>query len=625
MYKFPSLKGKGDVITHVLGLDTEAYTTGEPFMVCMSDGNELEPAQVIPQLLKQYACEHIAVYNLKYDSGAILYHVPQEVLFLLWERNVAQWGDIRLEYIPHKFLGLSQGKKKWVKIWDIAQYYKMSLDKAGQRYLGRGKVDLETKSFTPQYVAKHRKDIKGYCVEDAKLCSELANFLVRKLKEFGIRTTALYSGAALSFRYFADRVPIVTCWRYWKQHPLLLKCATDAYAGGKFEITGRGSVHAWEYDLVSAYPCEIAQLANIELARVVESKSYVPDAYYGFLRCRIRNPKCVHSPCGPMLGPVRVYPSGDFFQCITKAEYEYCIESGCKVDILEGWWLMIPRATFPYHDTVMELFALKSKYKALGDPMLTTVAKVMSNSFYGKAVQAIEDWRGRIVCGPGWNPIYGAVITANTRIKVCRIQNALKDKCLAVHTDSVITTEPLSPELVQNSLGGFAFVDEGPCTIVACGQYCIGHKDAFKGFVPLPGDTWPKVLERNARKMKFRYPVMRVASWVDRVSKGHVDGINVFSNDEKEIDLNADVKRTWLRKVTGKDLLGPVEQSLHRPLVGTVLLIGGKYEQAIHSNTARFSSQCSCRQRTFRRTALRSPLYCTIASLCLCFAISFHC
>jgi hypothetical protein len=215
----------------------------------------------------------------------------------------------------------------------------------------------------------------------------------------------------------------------------------------------------------------------------------------------------------------------------------------------------------------MELFALKSKYKKLGDPMLTTVAKVMSNSFYGKCVQAIEDWKGRHVCGPGWNPVYGAVITANTRIKVCRIQNALRDKCLAVHTDSVITTEPLASELIEDTLGGFAFVEEGPCTIVACGQYCLGSKDAFKGFVPKPGDTWPKLLEQHHNQTKFRYPVLRVDSWVDRVSKGHGDGINVFRDDEKEIDLNADVKRTWLRKVRGGDLLGPVEQSYHRPLV----------------------------------------------------------
>jgi hypothetical protein len=546
----------------LLGLDTEAYTTGQPFMVCMSDGTEFAPEEMPGALLDRYPGEDISVYNLKYDSGALLYHMPTECKIELWIKNVTHWGPVKVEYIPHKCLTFTR-KKDRIRIWDVSQYFSMSLDKAAHKYLGTGKADMETKRFTVAFVKKHRERIKTYCVQDAKLCADLGTFLVGKLSEFGIRSTALYSSASLSFRYFADRSRVVTAWRYWKHYPGLMKAAIDSYEGGKFEVTGRGSFEGYEYDLVSAYPCEIARLADITFAEVVNTREYVPEALYAFLRCRIVNPGGVHIPCGIMLRNVRVYPVGEFYITVTKAEYDYMRECGLHVDILEGFWLKVPSVKHPYAATVAELFKLKSAYKGK-DAMLYEVSKRMLNSYYGKMVQCIENWKSQVVAGPGFNPMYASIITANTRIKMCRIQNALGPKCLAVHTDSVITTEPLAPEVVTDELGAFGFVEQGPGLIVACGQYALGSKEAYKGFAPRGNDCWRTLLERHATEDHFSYPVLRVESWVEATAKGHFDKVNYFEDCTKLIDLNGDTKRTWLRTVKGRDLLGPVEQSEHR-------------------------------------------------------------
>jgi len=577
-YRKPELDNKGKDIPSLLGLDTEADETGRPFLLCLSDGKHYTDFKEIPfLLLEKYAGYHIAVYNLKYESGAILYYLPPDTLHELWLKTEAaierEGKKIKFTYIPHKMLSIETGRgkgRKAVKIWDICQYYAMSLNKASQIYLGKQKIDIETKKFTKEYREKNFSQILKYCIQDAVLCAELGNFLIHKLKEFGIRTTALYSSASLSFRYYADRTNIVTSWRLWQNHKKLLKMGIDSYQGGKFEITARGAFKGYEYDITSAYPYEIMNLADISFARIEYSRNVPTDAYYGFIRCKVFNPSGLYIPCGIMADNVRVYPSGEIYTTITLSEYKYMTEDlRLDIEIIEGAFLILKNIKFPYKTVTEELFALKAKYKVQGDKMLTNVSKLMLNSFYGKTVQMIENWEGFFNAGAGWNPLYGSIITANCRIKVCRIQNLLKKKCLAVHTDSVITLEPLPPEMLKGGIGEFEFVEEGEGLLVACGQYCIGEKEAYKGFDPLPGDNWRKLLQENSKKTSFEYPIIRVNSWVDRVAKGYFEGFNLFEDTFKVIDLNVDRKRIWKPGITGSYLLNNLEYGLPRIFVDT--------------------------------------------------------
>jgi len=571
-YLFPKLHSKGEEITSLLGLDSEALTTGKPFLFCMSDGQKLIPPEEGEEIglsclrwLLTYIKADIAVYNLKYDSGAVLYGLPSDNLLELWEKTFTtvkmDKRRIRLEYIPHKALFILEGKKIRIRLWDISQFFASSLDSAANRYLGRRKLDIDTKAFTPTIVKRRLNEITKYCLQDAVLCADLGIFLVAKLKEFGIRTTSLYSSASLSFRYFADNAPkIVTSWRLWKNYRESLRYAVDSYEGGKFEITARGSFHGYEYDLSSAYPCEIAALVDISLAEVVKDRKYRSDAYYGFIRVKVHN-HGRHIPCGLMRNNVRIYPNGDFYLTITKGELDYLREIGVDVDILSGYWIIVGSRHYPYRDTVGQLFKLKSAYKGK-DAMLYEVSKRMLNSFYGKTVQMIDNYKGEVVAGIGWNPLYGSIITANTRIKMARLQNLLGERCLAVHTDSVITLDPLPPETVTGRLGELDFVEQGEGILLACGQYEIGEKAAYKGFRPLDGDNWRQILEANPHSAIIDYPVVRVESWIEALSKGHINTTNVFCEETKKINLNADTKRTWKRRIVARDLLTRLEQSL---------------------------------------------------------------
>jgi hypothetical protein len=572
VFRKPDFSRKGALIKFIKGLDTEAYDTGEPFLCCFEDGGEVDlkdfPACFFerPELVNQ----HYGVYNLKYDSGAILYYLPKEILKELWEIGFVshEYKNVKyhIEYIPHKSLVVKKGFRNYIRVWDIAQYYKMSLEKASFRYLGKHKDDIETKSFSRTYVKKNIDKIRKYCRMDAVLVSELANYLKDKLAEFGIKTSALYSGASLSLRYYADRGSICTAYRFFKQKAELVKFAMDAYEGGKFEVTARGYYPlAYEYDITSAYPSEIMRLLDLTIARVEYGRKYRPDADYGFLKVIIDNTPGKYLPCGIKRKQLRIYPAGVYSLNCTKQEYDFITgELNIDVTIIAAYWLFCPVKVPIYKGRTEKIFALKSKYKN-NDAMLYSVTKIMANSFYGKAVQLIENYKGEYVAGQGFNPLYGAIITANTRINVSRLQNLYGENCMAVHTDSVIMKCKLDEKYITGGIGGFEYVTEGECIIIACGQYSINDKSAYKGFVPeriKDGDeerieSWKEILRRNPENYKIKYPIRKTESWYEAMAKGekHYDKINLFYDDTKIIDLNGDMKRNWPKLFKAKDFL----------------------------------------------------------------------
>jgi len=255
---------------------------------------------------------------------------------------------------------------------------------------------------------------------------------------------------------------------------------------------------------------------------------------------------------------------------ITKEEYEYLLSIDIQPHIEKAVWIFVKTKRYPYRKTIDTLFKIKAKYKN-SDKMIYNASKIIMNSFYGKTVQCIKQPDGSIHAGPGWNPVYGAIITANTRIKVTKIQNLLQDQCLAVHTDSVITTTPIPDRFLRPGLGNFEYVTEGNSIIIACGMYQIGNTCAFRGFIPKKDDTWETLLTRFKNRKTLPLSSIRVESWVESMAKNHgLESINVFSRMPKRIALNCDTKRVWFRDVKARDLLNDLETSIPKIYVETI-------------------------------------------------------
>lgn len=574
-YREPRLYNYSKSLDNIIGFDSEAYRTGRTFVFCTSLGDVITPDMLLDTIFTgPYRGANFVVWNLKYESGAILRSLPFKVVKTLQEKHLVEFVHnshrYRIKYIPHKRLHIKQVKYqgKSVRFWDISPFYgRTKLDTAAKTYLDDHKDDIDPTLFTESYVAEHYDKITAYCVKDARLTCRLAVHWINKFQQTGVPVTSLYSEASISFTYISQKAEIVTPWEYWNNNRKLVRMALESYEGGKFEVKARGSFTGFEYDISSAYPYAIANLVDIRNARVEYCRRYRSDATYGFLRVRItaHNP-AVSLPCGTF-HKLRVYPMGCYYLTITKQEYDYIVNElpsrKLSIEIIEAAWLIVNRKRYPYRDVMNELYDLKTLWKPR-DRLRSNNYKVIMNGFYGKMAQCLPSEDGTYKAGIGWNPLYASIITAETRIAVTRLQNLLREDCLAVHTDSVITTVPIPARFLGKEFGKFELVERGKIILVACGIYEIDGQCALKGFKK---NSIKKILQENPGKDKITIVVPNYCySWIQAMAQNHVlEDINVFSDIPKILTLNCDSKRLWPKSVTSDDLLN--SHQISTPLV----------------------------------------------------------
>ncbi len=488
---------------------------------------------------RQYRGQSFVCYNLKYDSGALLQHLPADNLEELRVSDSTVYNGYVYKAIASKCLTLKRGKNS-IHIYDMLNFYNMSLDKAAHLYLNMQKKESDPRLFTHKYVSEHWQEISEYCVQDAVLVEQLALFLINRFESYGVYPRKLYSVAYIAALHFRQRCPNVIVKRYWDKHKAVLSFAMRAYNGGKFEVTTKGTGYYYEYDIVSAYPCEIRNLVDISWARVVREPKYRKNAIYGFLFCKIHIPSDVFSPIAIKRHNVNCYCVGDVEKIVTKNEYEYLISVGCDIKILDAYYLCCYNKQYPYRAEIDRLVKLKTVYKIKKHDLDYHTVKILMNSFYGKFIQLIE--KGNYYeAGSTWNPIYGSVITANVRINVSAMQRDYP-MVRAVHTDSILTTRPIDTP-TNGALGTYIQKAQGQGIILGSGIYQIGSKTKFRG---MNGQiALMEILKGTGKTLNLSYN--HAYTWREVAHRGwNNDKINLFSSVNKCIKVDFDQKRLWL-------------------------------------------------------------------------------
>ncbi len=606
-YKCPKTYIADRHIEYLIGLDTETKSTGQTFLICTSKGDSFTLSDV-PKILfnRQYRNQHFCVYNLRFDAGSLIQALPEKYIDKLRRNNIVKYDGFIWKYIPHKMLRISRGKNA-ITIWDIFGFYGKSLNEASKQYLGKQKLDIETKTFTDDYIKSHIVQITDYCIQDARLVAELGNYLLKRLQDFGVKPNALFSTASISYLYFKTFAKIINVWSYWIWHRDLLKAACESYSGGKFEIIARGKFTGYEYDISSAYPYEISNLIDISEATVKRSRKYDSDCTYAFLRCTIDNTNSIHHPVALQDKSLNYYPAGIFNATITKEEYLFFLRYKIPVTINDGYYLYCPKKSYPYKSLIKKLYRKKQLYKKK-DKMYSNICKIMMNSFYGKMAQLIEtdeddnifnanceddfddikqSKKPKILrAGAAWNPIYASIITANVRIRMSELQNIYGKHCIAVHTDSVILDKPIDKKYLGEGLGEFEAKEHGECIMIMCGLYQIGSKSADRGFkVPenyewkrifkylkIPYNksynkkpfSWKLILQLMKNKEKILLQEVRPLSWRSAIIQHRCKEINKFITYDKILSLNMDRKRLWSEQTNAYKLLHGLEYSIPR-------------------------------------------------------------
>lgn len=530
---------------NVLGFDSESYDNGVPFLFCISDGSIIRPEHLFETLFQhKYRNVKFMCFNIKYDEGSILHLLPNHYLDEIRKTGKTEYNGLRFRSIPRKELTITDIQSKHsVSFYDIAQFYGTSLDNASLYYLGKTKIEMPTKTFTKQFVNDHFNDIASYCINDAKLTCELANYFIDMLiNEFEVYPQKLYSTGYISGIHFSRVCEVIDVNRLWNYHRECLEYAFNSYAGGKFETYKRGFGNFYQYDINSAYPYEIANLKTIKGAKIVKRTTHDVTADYAFIKCNLTIGND-YSPIPLKVENVNRYPCGYFTKTITKNEYEYLNQRGDSIEIIDGYYIYC-KDEYPYKTEINRLFELKRQYK-YNDKLRYMLVKILLNSFYGKFIQITPKYRnGEIIFDAGYlfNPIYASVITANTRLKLSRMCDNF-DSIVSVHTDSVISSKELAIPL-SDKLGEWNLEANGYGVSVGCGVYQVGNKVHYRGYKRI--DSLIDLIMNNRNKIKIPVNQTLVLSWRLIVFRNaENDMINRFVNEDKILNLHFDSKRNW--------------------------------------------------------------------------------
>lgn len=559
-YRAPKGLGNGNPIESLTGIDTEAFTTGRPFMFCTSDGDIIAPSSWPSCLFtRRFRGRAFGVWNLKYDSGAFLCHLPIKKLNALRRDGRMEHANVRYRYIPHKMLRISFNKHV-ATFWDVAQFYGGGLHYNTKKYLGWEIEDVADKRHTPKSIRKNWLAIAKGCKQSALATSQLMKLSLDEMRTIGLRPTALYSMATISQRHFRENAPTIDVERFWRSGKRTLQFAMESYHGGKFEVLRRGKFDGYLYDINDAYASIIRNLIDIRDCEVVQDSHYHKGATYGFLKVAVDIRKDIPHPFAvPMLG-VKIYPCGKFVTYTTKREYEFMKRLKVKMEILDGQWLYCKTKSTPYRAVIDNMSRIKAEYKT-SNPVLSKLAKGINNSFYGKWLQLTPEGDNHVRAGAVWNPIYASITTSEIRLKVCEAQLILGPTALAIHADSIISTRALPSSLVGNNPGQWGLKSTGSGVIIGNGIYQIADKVAFRGFDLRDGTKWTDILSKMGSDSTFELPSRRVTSWLQAAVQDRPDDINKFVSGTRKIDLNADVKRLWMFEATGRSLLKGLQDS----------------------------------------------------------------
>lgn len=512
-------------------------------------------------------------YNLDYDVIAILKYYGDDIITRLYLTKEIQIENITISYVPRKFLTL-KSRGKTVYIFELMQYFNMSLDAAGEKYLGKRKKKVGGKKAMKNIYALYQKNpdkITEYCERDADLTCELAEKLESMLQVSGIDVVKYYSCGYLAKQYLKKHGVSFNPLREQK----VIDFVRPAYFGGRIEFMRRGKFkRVWQHDINSAYPDAITRLEQIIGYKF--SHTIDPNARYYFVDCVVNIPKDIlFSPLAYRNKQGLItYPTGVISLTIDCITFETLKKEGMirkVVKVLNVY----TNGEKPFKKLVERMY----KRRQIAPPDENYILKIILNSLYGKFAEKRKDYiqidedeallmldshltdnkRPRIIeteCGyfmrkvyysKNSNLIYAALITSDVRNYLYKVMKQLPAKTvIGTMTDCIFSTVPLPSKYVskQKQLGKFGFKCCSSLYVIGSGVYATADENKLRGYNVKTNLV--KLAEKNRKKKTLKIPsTERLGAGKFVVQGLDLDELNVISDQKKNLNLNFDTKRNW--------------------------------------------------------------------------------
>ena len=552
-------KNKGFTMKENSGLDTETFQ-GYAKLICDSDGDYkiISSFEDILNFLThvKFRNKFNWFFNVRFDFEALIKYLDYGELLCLYNDKVLEKDGYIISYIPKKFFMITDSNNHRYRFFDMYNFVDSSLSKASKLYLNDDKLDVVDASrlnTDAQYWKDNLQDIIKYCIQDAVLTKKLADYfwdIVYKNMKYYPKMP--YSKGRIAEEYFLDKCYIPTINDIPQK---VLETAYNAYCGGRFELLIRGySEKVYSYDIKSAYPAQMIKVIDYNKGKWFKTTKLNDDAYSGFYLCKVTGMEPYFSPYVQRINALSVYPNGSFKMYLSKMEIDFIEKNfeNCEIQILTGFEFWPKELMYPLKDEIEKLYAWKERET---DPTIKWAVKIFMNSLYGKLIQTAGDENNT---GKLFNPIWAAEITASARIKIMQLGLQAPHEIIMFSTDSVHSRVPLSiPDNPQ--LGDFAKDFQGSGVYIMSDVYNLWnekkHKTKVRGFsVALEKDRndteilLKDILGSMIDTVEYKYTTKRVYHLGECLlhnKKRKLSDLNIFTNQEKILNLNGDKKRMW--------------------------------------------------------------------------------
>lgn len=536
----------------VVGVDTESLTSGYAFLLTDSSGRYVwvRSFDDIREFFdhEEYAHCLLVAFNLDFDASVMLKWMGKELCTELVESGYVSVSGCVIQYAPSKFLQFRYGNR-FVRIFDVQQFFQGSLDYNAKQYLGTAKTVMGDKTFTEKDYG--RQDVLLYCTHDSVLAQGLGEYVVTAFSKLGVGVSSLASPASIVESYMLDQVGLRN--RVQCVPKGALEFAVRAFDGAWFENFKAGYFpRTYRYDLVSAYPSVVRELVDLSFGYWVNVVKRPKDALYGRELATVTVPKSYISPIifkGARGDDLR--PHGTWTRYFASQVLLWARLQGVKVVTHDAWWFIPYELSYKFRNVVDKFFTVKRQSDV--SSMEHWSSKIALTGIYGKFLQHRNNMGGRL-----YNPLYAGEITANVQLLVADACMTEPEAVIAVMSDCVNSSGPLSVP-VGKDIGQWSLKGTTASVWIGPAQYEAEGKDDRFRKIP-----WLSMLSKQPDLGAYEVVRNGPTSLLQAIRLNRFEDIGVFQEHRMTFDVRKlNWRRFWPKRPTcGGDLLASQYDSM---------------------------------------------------------------
>jgi hypothetical protein len=466
---------------------------------------------------------HVA-FAFNYDVTMMIASLPIKVREKVASGITVWWNQYRIENLSRKWFKLYDKRAGIsITVFDIFTFFGCSALQAWREYLP-GDTDLALveagKSGRDSFTYSDLPFLRSYMHRELNLYERLADRLRFLLLQLDISPRGWYGPGAVASAFL--NLKGIKNHRTRELPQGVIQASQHAYFGGRFECmrTGLYRGPVYKNDIRSAYPHALRKLPSLtqgkwihrefsgihdgssKSSKFLDSRRPGNIREFSLYRVSYRGSGNRHS-----LGYHQIispFPYRDFRGLIHfprqvdgwywGVEVQTALKWASPGEILihEAWEFIEDENCERPFAFITDLYTQRALWKAEGNPV-QLACKLVMNSLYGKLAQRIG-WNEETNEPPTWHQLeYAGFATAYCRSMVYDAMARDPDSIIAVETDGIFSTKPLSLPDDHKQLGDWEVERYEGIAYVQSGVYGLRNTD----------DTWTGQKMRGFSKGDF--------------------------------------------------------------------------------------------------------------------------